>query len=313
MTNRLYSQFAERKLMRISKLKFMALCMPFLLTGCLYHTRRIQQPVVAGPVLDSDAEQLIDGVNRRYREVNSLTARVEFEVSVGGARKGTRTDYSSIRGFILFRKPEMLRVVGEAPLVFTRIFDLASDGTTFTLQIPAKDRAIEGSNRVTRRSANPLENLRPDIFLESILVRSISPDHIVTLIHESSTSLNPKTKRLVETPEYDLSVLSPAMAAPSPGDPQVAKPLRVIRFSRLNLLPIELDIYDRNAELETQVLYGAYQDYNGIQYPTTIDINRPLDELRVKLTVEKLILNQPLEDNQFALRLPADVKVEHLK
>ncbi len=313
MTSRLYSQLAERILMRKSGLKLMWLCMPLLLTGCLYHTRRIQQPIVAGPVLDSDAAQLIDGVNRRYREVNSLTARVEFEVSVGGAHKGRQTDYSSIRGFILFRKPQMLRVVGEAPLVFTRIFDLASDGTSFTLQIPSKNRAIEGGNTVTQRSANPLENLRPDIFLESILVHNITPDHIVTLIHETSTSLNPKNKQLVETPEYDLSVLSPVTTVSAPGDPQVAKPLRVIRFSRLNLLPIELDIYDRNAELETQVLYGPYQDYNGIQYPTTIDINRPLDELRVKLTVEKLILNQPLGDNQFALRLPPEVKVQHLK
>ena len=43
--------------------------------------------------------------------MNSLTATVDFAASVGGAHTGKETDYTSIHGYILFRKPQMLRVI----------------------------------------------------------------------------------------------------------------------------------------------------------------------------------------------------------
>ena len=98
--------------------KLLALVVP-VLTGCLSHTRKLQQPKLAGAVLNADAVQLVEAVNRRYEQVNSLTATVEFAASVGGAHKGQQTDYTSIPGYILFRKPEMLRVLGLVPVLHT--------------------------------------------------------------------------------------------------------------------------------------------------------------------------------------------------
>ena len=72
--------------------------------------------------------------------------------------------------------------------------------------------------------------------------------------------------------------------------PQLVTPLRVIHFSRVNLLPIGQDIYNAAGDLETQVVYGPYQDFNGTQFPATITINRLLDEFRITLTVEKIDL-----------------------
>ena len=43
--------------------------------------------------------------------------------------------------------------------------------------------------------------------------------------------------------------------------------MRVIHFSRIDLMPTEQDIYNADAELETQVLYGPYQDFNGTSFP----------------------------------------------
>jgi hypothetical protein len=83
--------------------------------------------------------------------------------------------------------------------------------------------------------------------------------------------------------------------------------LRVIHFSRVDLLPTEQDIYNADAELETQALYGPYQDFNGIKFPSTIDIKRPLDEYSIRLTVEQLKVNQTLPDKQFELTIPKGV------
>lgn len=295
--------------MRRNWIKLLALFLP-VFTGCLSHTRKLQQPILAGPVLDADVLDLVKGINDRYDKIQSLTATMDFTVSVGGAHKGKQTDYTSFRGFMLFRKPQMLRVVIKVPVFLATAVDLASDGNTFKLLIPSKSRVIEGKNSVTKRSATPLENLRPNVFIDSVLIHDIAPEQIVSVIHESSTTLDPKTKRLIEQPQYDLTVLNGAKPL-SPRDiAKVAQPLRVIRFSRIDLLPVEQDIYNSAGDLETQVLYGPYKDFDGTKFPVTIDISRPIDEYRIRLSVEKLEVNLPLPDKQFELTIPSSTKVQ---
>jgi hypothetical protein len=77
-------------------------------------------------------------------------------------------------------------------------------------------------------------------------------------------------------------------------------------------MPAEQDIYDASGDLETQVIYGPYQDFSGTPFPGTITINRLLDEYSITLTVEKLTLNQPLADDQFQLEVPKGYKVQKM-
>lgn len=307
----LYTRSFRVEWMRRDWWKLLALLVP-VLTGCLSHTRKLQQPKLAGAVMNSDAIQLVEAVNRRYDQVTSLSATVDFAASVGGVHKGKQTDYTSIHGYIRLRKSQMLRVLGYLPVVRLRAFDLVSDGTRFTLLIPPEDRAIQGSNTVTKPAKSAFENLRPEIFFDSILIRSISPDWIVSLTNSSQTTLEPKAKQLIEQPLYDLTVLKPGEPSAAAGLARVAKPLRVIHFSRVNLLPTGQDIYNADGDLETQVTYGPYQDFNGTQFPSTITIDRMLDEFKVTLTVEKLVLNQPLADDQFELEVPKGYKLQKM-
>jgi len=298
--------------MRRDWLKLLALLLP-VLTGCLSHTRKLQQPKPAGMAMNADAVQLVEAINYRFDKVNNLTATVDFAASVGGAHKGQETDYTSIRGYIIFQKPKMLRVLGLVPVLHTHAFDLASNGESFTLLIPPRSRAIVGSNSVTNPAANPLENMRPEFFLDAILIHSIPSDRIVSLTNSSTTTMDPRTKQLIETPQYELTVLNPGQAGGPPGIARVFQAQRVIKFSRVDLLPTEQDIYDKDGDLETQVLYGKYQTYSGIQFPSTITINRTLEEYRIGLTVEKVIFNQPLPDDQFVPpKIPAGYKVQRM-
>jgi hypothetical protein len=292
--------------------KLLALLLP-VLTGCLSHTRKLQQPKPAGVAMDADAAQLVEAVNQRFDRVNNLTATVDFAASVGGAHKGQETDYTSIRGYIIFQKPKMLRVLGLVPVLHTHAFDLASNGERFTLLIPPRSRAIVGSNSVTNPAANPLENMRPEFFLDAILIHSVPSDRIVSLTNSSTTTMDPRTKQLIETPQYELTVLNPSQAGGPPGMAKVYQAQRVIKFSRVDLLPTEQDIYDKDGDLETQVLYGKYQVYSGIQFPSSITINRTLQEYRIGLTVDKVIFNQPLPDDQFVPpKIPESYKVQRL-
>jgi hypothetical protein len=279
------------------------------LSGCLYHTHKVEKTTLAGPAMDATVAQLVNGVNDRYTAINSLTATVDFQATTGGARQGKQTDITPFHGYILLRKPAMLRVLALLPVVRTHAFDLASDGKTFRLVIPPKSRAVVGSSTVTRPSTNGLENLRPDIFLDSVLVKSITPERLVYLTSTSETRRD--GKKLVETPEYQLLIGEDVQVDPHL-QVRVIKPTRVIRFSRLTLLPIGQDIYGEDGGVETHVEYGPYRQFGTEHMPSSIVIQRPRESYQITISVQKVVINQPLPDKQFELEIPRDYKVQTL-
>ncbi|HEX6770948.1 MAG TPA: hypothetical protein VF126_02910 [Acidobacteriaceae bacterium] len=281
------------------------------LSGCLWHTHKVERTTQAGPAMDASVAQLVNGVNERYGAITSMTATVDFQATTGGAREGKQTDITPFHGYILLRKPAMLRVLALLPVVRTHAFDLASNGKTFKLVIPPKSRAIVGSNTVRKPSTNSLENLRPDIFLDSVLVKAITPQRLVYLTSTSETQR--QGKKLVETPEYDLHIGEQDPQATDGLEVRVIKPTRVIRFSRLTLLPIGQDIYGEDGGVQTHVEYGPYKQFGMAHMPSTIVIERPREAYRITITVQKVVLNQPLGDEQFALKIPSDYKVQNLQ
>jgi hypothetical protein len=281
------------------------------LSGCLYHTHKVERTSLAGPAMDASVAQLVNGVNDRYAAINSLTATVDFQATTGGARQGKQTDITPFHGYILLRKPAMLRVLALLPVVRTHAFDLASDGKTFKLVIPPRSRAIVGSNAVTKPSTNALENLRPDIFLDSVLVKAVEPARLVYLTSTSETRR--QAKKLVETPEYDLQIGEEDPQATDGLKVHVLKPKRVIRFSRLTLLPIGQDIYGQDGGVETHVEYGPYKQFGTAHMPSSIVIQRPREAYQITISVQKVVVNQPLGDEQFALKIPSDYKVQTLR
>ena len=72
---------------------------------------------------------------------------MDFAASVGGAHKGKQTDYTSFRGYMLFRKPQMLRVLIQVPVLHTDALDLASNGNTSRSDFPATTKSLRGRIR----------------------------------------------------------------------------------------------------------------------------------------------------------------------
>ena len=281
------------------------------LSGCLYHTHKVTKTTLAGRAMDASVAQLVNGVNDRYAAINSLTATVDFAASTGGARQGKQTDITPFHGYILMRKPEMLRVLALLPVVRTHAFDLASDGKTFKLIIPPRSRAIVGSNTLTKPSTNALENLRPDIFLDSVLVKSVTPERLVYLTSTSETHSD--GKRVVETPEYELHIGEEDPQQDDHLQVRVVKPTRTIRLSRVTLMPVGQDIYDQTGAIETHVQYGPYKTFGTTQMPGEIIIQRPREAYQITITVQKVTVNTPLGDEQFELKIPSDYKVQTLQ
>jgi len=285
-----------------------ALLLPAL-TGCLPfgpRTRKLQVLKMPPSIMNADAQALVKQVNARYDSIQSLTATVDLQASVGGEREGKVKDYTSFHGYILLRKPAMLRVLGLIPVLRTKAFDLASDGQNFKLLIPTRNKVIEGTNKVTKKSANTFENLRPSVFVDALMIKGIGPDELVFLTSSERTRPDPRSKQLMAEPDYDLSVVRRKEG----GNELI--PVRAIHFSRIDLLPFEEDLYDKDGDIETQTIYGPYQTFGTTQFPGTVTIKRPLEEYQIVLTVSKVILNQTLSDEQFELKVPDGVTIQKL-
>ncbi len=292
-------------LMRRYRSSALLLLLP-LLNGCLVHTRTIKRPKMPPVVMTATADDLVKSINDRCQTIQSLFATVEFQATVGGPRKGKEKTYTSLSGYILLRKPESLRVIGFVPVLHTRAFDMASDGSTFKLWIPHDNKVFEGTNTVIHESSNTLENLRPNVFSDSMLIKCIASDDLVTLTSDTETKLDPKTRQFVVQADYDLLVLK------RKGGGQELIPERVIHFNRVNLQPYSEDIYDAEGAIQTQTIYGPDQKFGTVMFPGTITIKRPLEEYQIVITIQKLVTNQSLADDTFQLKTPQGAKVEEL-
>lgn len=277
-----------------------------LINGCLVRTRTLKKPKMPSVVMTAAADDLVASINDQCQKIQSLSATVEFKATVGGPAKGKEKTYTSFTGYILLRKPESLRVIGLVPLLHTRAFDLASNGNTFKLWVPHENKVFEGPNTVTKESPNTLENFRPNIFSDSLLIKCIDRDDLLALTSDTDTKLDPETKQFVVQVDYDLSVLQ------RKDNSQDLIPERVIHFNRADLRPYEEDIYDAKGAIQTQAIYGPDQTFGAVKFPGTITIKRPLEEYQIVVTLQKLVTNLKLTDDQFELKTPAGVAVQQL-
>ncbi|MDE3186862.1 MAG: hypothetical protein KGM96_04970 [Acidobacteriota bacterium] len=285
-----------------------ALSLPvLLLSGCLFTTRRLPVPRAPSMVQTVTPNDLVERLNQRWGAMQTLNATVEIQASVLKTKEGVAKDYTTFRGHILMRKPEQLRVLGQVPVLGMTMFDMASDGRNFTLYIPSKKKAVEGSTTLTKKSASRIENMRPGFFFDAMVVRGLEPDDEYMVTADTDTVEDASKKHLLLVPEYILSIMRRKKGS------QELAPVRVITFHRDDLLPYKQDLYDSDGNLETEVSYRRYRDFGDGTYPSTVTIRRPLDEYQAVLTVEKVVENMPLTDDQFHIKVPEGTLIQSLE
>lgn len=267
-------------------------------TGCLFRTRVVEMRTSTAKLQTATKQELVDRINQQTSQIKTLNATVEIGTSVGGEKKGKVTDYQEVLGYILVRKPDMLRMIGLFPVVRNKAFDMVSDGTRFKLSIPVKNKFYVGSAEVTHPAANPLENLRPQVIYNALLLPEIDKDEIAVLENDTEAVVDAKTKKLVQQPDYVINIIRR-----SDSDAGWYLFSKII-FERVNLVPHHQIVFDAAGEIETGVTYQVYRDHNGVSFPTVIEIDRPREEYSIRLIVDKLVINEPIRDDQFALQPP---------
>jgi outer membrane lipoprotein-sorting protein len=267
----------------------------FPLGGCLFRTRTVDRQFSDRPLKTATQLELIDYINTQAARIQSMQATVDIDASAVDLKSHTATDYKEIRGYVLVRKPAMLRMKGLLPLVRNTAFDMVSDGQEFKLWIPPQNKFVLGSNNAENyRADKRLENMRPQYIYDALLLPEIGHDDAV-LENEYETVLDSKRHR-VEQPNYSVLVIRRG--------PQGAYLSRKIDFSRIDLLPYRQRIYDQGGNVATDVHYLDYKDFGGTTFPNTIKIERPRENYDITLSIVKLEINKTLTNDQFVLEQP---------
>ena len=275
------------------------------LSGCLFRSRKVERQFSTVPLQTATQQQLVDAIDAQAAKIQTMQATVDIDTSVGGENQGKVTDYKEIRGYVLARKPAMLRLVGLMPIVRNRAFDMVSDGKEFKLWIPPKNRFVTGRNDVeTSNPKQPLESVRPQNLYEAILIREIDPENEIAVLENGYETVVDSKKHRVEQPDYEIVVVKKGKKAWFLS--------RKIIFSRTDLKIHRQFMYDENGNLATDVRYGEYKDYDGINFPVQTEIERPQEEYDITLNIVKLEFNKPLTDDQFALEQPPGAEVVRL-
>src|SRR5262252_9467859 len=275
------------------------------LTGCLFRSRKVERQVSTAPLKSATQQDLIAYINDQAAKVKTMQATVDIDTSVGGVKKGKVTDYKEIRGYVLARKPAMLRMIGLMPIVRNRAFDMVSDGKEFKLWIPPKNRFVTGRNDVeTPNPKQPLESVRPQNLYEAILIRGVEPENEIAVLENGYETVLDAKKHLVEQPDYEIVVVKRGKTGWFLS--------RKLIFSRTDLKIHRQFVYDEIGNLATDVRYGEYKDYDSVNFPAQIEIERPQEEYDITLNMLKLEFNKTLTDDQFALAQPEGAEVVRL-
>jgi outer membrane lipoprotein-sorting protein len=262
--------------------------------GCAVSKKHVVKPVAMEPALSATKAELFSRYNHLASALETLTAGVHMTPTAGSALSGVIEQYHEVNGFILAARPASIRVIGQAPIVAKDIFDMVSDGQTFRIFIPSKNKFIVGPTALQRAANKPIENLRPQHLLDALLWPEI-PRTAAVLLEQA------------EAPPKRYYVLM--VANETSGDWSLS---RKIWFDRVDLQVARIQIYGPEGGVLSDVRYGEWQQSDAENYPYEISLARPADEYQLDIRITQLTLNQPIAADRFRLAQPPGTELVQL-
>jgi hypothetical protein len=278
-----------------------------LAVGCAASKTTSTKP--SGPpaaVQSATKQELIARYNGLAAAVTSLNASVKLTLAAGSTYAGVIKQYHEVNGFLLAQRPASIRVIGQAPVVGTNIFDMQSDGETFHIFIPSQHKFIAGPTNLERASAKPIENLRPQHLTAAIFWDAI-PEQVPVLLEEA---------REAASQYYVLTVVRRIRAAEpdrtnaaASGDWEIA---RKIWFDRSDLNVVRMETYEAGGKIDSDVRYSGWNDFAGVSYPREISLARPENDYTLEIGITKATLNAPIPADRFELQQPPGTELVNM-
>jgi outer membrane lipoprotein-sorting protein len=261
--------------------------------GCAASTTVKAPETEIGVTKDATKESLLAAYNHVAAGITTLNLSVDLVPSAGKAYSGIIQQYHEVSGFIFAKRPSEVRMIGQ--VLSKNIFDMTSDGETFHIFIPSKNKFMVGSATLERPAERPIENIRPQHLLDALFWTEISAGAAVIISEDDEPTAR----------YYILSVLSKGAS------PEIE---RNLWFDRSDLHLARIQIYGLAGKLVSDIHLDSWQaaapaastaTVNGnLEYPRHVTMQRPHDDYKLEIRVKKVSLNEPISSDRFQLQQP---------
>jgi hypothetical protein len=301
------------------RLAWAVLCAIFLMlsSGCSKLIKyQVGVPTALTPLVDADAQTLIDEVNR-LAQVHSINSKLDIEfLDTTFAKCGVAEKYRTAEAKIIAQRPAQIYISIQGPFS-TKIAEMTSNGEQFRVAILQGDekyrRFVKGKNNAVypkinnnvmddcsgknktamteKHTVSALSSLRPQHLTDALLIRPAAQSGANFIYarseeFEEETDLRPNAKKgaRVLRGYYILDELAPEAVA------NRARLVRRFWFDRVGSLRLaRVQNYNEQGAVVTDVVYrdpknfGAETKYS---MPSVIELTRPQDRYAIRLTYQ---------------------------
>jgi hypothetical protein len=328
--------FVSKKLDFCRKATLLSLLLALLLVaGCgSIVKQKVNVPSLLTPLSEADQETLYTHINN-LAEVQSLRGKVDIQfLDTSFAQCGVNEKYRTADGQVIVQRPGNVFLEIQVPFVGTSIAQMSSDGSRFRAAVLMGEerykRFVTGSNNANypkikngnaadcgnedkaksvdqRRAVSAISGLRPQHFVDALLIRPIEPQNGFLYVMSESFEEEPDTRsgakkgaRVVRG-YYVLDELSPLTSSRG-------RLLRRFWLDRHNQIRLaRLQTFDEKGSLTTDVRYGNPQKFGSGQMvlPAFVELTRPQDHYSLRITYQSpsdVAINREYQNEVFVLQ-----------
>ncbi len=241
-------------------------------------------------------QELVSLINDDFGKIQSLSSTtLRATLRSGKIESGKLQEYRSAPGYVLLKRPDMIRLSIQNPLTKTSVADLASVGDDFSLWLPRDNRFFIGKNslkdlEVEGEEAAPTFTARPLHIFQALLPPGLvlgQPGFHVAMEEEQS-----QTARY-----YVMSLYK------DDGDSRLL-PVRKYWVDRAELAVVRQQTYEADGEIASIIRYSNLTRTDGTVLPLSVLIERPIDGYSLDMEFKSWRLNPQLPEDAFVLAPP---------
>jgi hypothetical protein len=269
----------------------------FALAGCIVRQKiKVAVPPKILNAKSASFDQLLDMARRQSTQVESLLcSSLKVTLKSGRLENGVLQSYPSAPGYLLLKRPDIMRMSIQYPVTKTAIADMLSVGDDFEIWVPKSNKFFVGKNSMKEFEAEGNSGiaeipLRPVHILDALLPPSITPTapgERVALEEDQDATAK----------YYIISVYRDA------GDSRLL-PMRKLWIERSDLALVRQQVFEDQGRLKGIIQYSNLTTVEGVLLPMSISIDRPSDGYSLDLECKNWKLNPNFDDNAFILPQP---------
>lgn len=269
----------------------------FLVAGCVARQRVLLEQEKPLPVKSAGPVEVLRLLEDQSQAVRTLLATVTLEASGGGSKSGILTEYRETKGYLIVERPDHIRLKAQAPLALATVFDMVSDRIRYRLFVPIKNKFIVGDASGKTVFENPILNLRPKHILDALFVDVLPHMNDPRMRYTVEEATVGRRRFYI----FDFIDIGGSQSF-APG--HLADLYEKIWIDRSSLKVSRKQIFGKDGIVETDVQFLSYREVDGVSFPGTIVIGRPVEDYTLKITFQRTQMNQQLAEDAFLLEPP---------